>query len=61
MDFITAIQIFMTALGAIVTLLGIISPFTKSTVDDKILLALKGFTNAVKVNEEEKSVLIQVK
>ena len=61
MDFITLVQTFMTALGAIVILLGIVAPFTKSTVDDRILLALKGFTNAVKVNEEEKSVLIQVK
>ena len=61
MDFITGVQTVMTVMGGLVIILGVIAPFTKSTVDDKILLALKGFTNSVKVNETAKTVLIQVK
>jgi hypothetical protein len=61
MDFITLVDAGLTVIGGLVVILGVIAPFTKSTVDDKILLAIKGVVSGVKVNKQEKSVLIQVK
>ena len=61
MEIIQMIDIAVTIIGGVVVLLGVIAPFTKATWDDKILLALKGLTNKVKINDNEGTVLIQVK
>ena len=60
-DIMQAFDMALTIIGGVVVILGVISPFTKNTWDDKILLALKGMSSKVKVNKEEGTVLIQVK
>lgn len=61
MDVFTAIELVFKIIGGVVTILAVVSPFTKNTWDDKILLGLKGVINSTKLTKEEKTVLIQIK
>ena len=61
MEILTLINLIFSILGGLVTLLAIISPLTKATWDDKVLLFLKGVLNSVKVNNTEKTILINLK
>lgn len=61
MDVITGIELALKVIGGLVTILAVIAPFTKNTWDDKILLALKSGVSNIKLNKEDKTVLIQIK
>lgn len=61
MDIMTIIQTILTTIGALTALLTIIAPLTPSTWDDKLLIALKGVWNSVKVNKKQQTILINIK
>lgn len=61
MDIIAIVQLLLTIIGGLITLLTIIAPLTPAKWDDKILLALKGIWGAVKVNKSNQTILIKIK
>ena len=61
MDIIAIVQLLLTVIGGLITLLTIIAPLTSAKWDDKVLLALKGIWGAVKINKSNQTILIKIK
>ena len=61
MDIMAIIQMILTIIGGLITILTIIAPLTPAKWDDKVLLALKGIWSAVKVNKADQTILINIK